>query len=437
MKRNLIRWLPAVLAPALVATTVLGFSVSANAAVKAGAKCSMQGKVKDSKGAQFTCFKSGKKLVWKKSKKNKVSQLSPTPSTKTTSKAAAALFMPLPPEIATPVNWGNLLSRSNEIPSIVYQDVKKVVARNRAAGNYKVPYDIYRGPNLNSENYADLDSWLDDLFAFSARVYKPDKEIFLLFPYEDVDWAINKLSDSEINHPLYADVIRGANQDPSEQGSRQNTVPRNPKGSYTGIWSLGATLRPSAGTPTKLLSEKAMVNHEYAHQVQQAQWFKDDLNGRFSGMSSNSPCWLVEGTPTLLELVLTHSSETAFKNNRAVRNIYLDQPLATPLGNKTAESARDLLIDTAYVEKWLEESSTTMPSCTQVPTYGLGYSLGYLAIEALSAISGAESGFGLFQRLADGQSWSKAFSDIYGISWELAKPILAQYIAENAVNLPR
>ena len=33
MKRNLIRWIPAVLAPALVATTVLGFSVSANAAV--------------------------------------------------------------------------------------------------------------------------------------------------------------------------------------------------------------------------------------------------------------------------------------------------------------------------------------------------------------------------------------------------------------------
>ena len=33
MKHNLIRWIPAVLAPALVATTVLGFSVSANAAV--------------------------------------------------------------------------------------------------------------------------------------------------------------------------------------------------------------------------------------------------------------------------------------------------------------------------------------------------------------------------------------------------------------------
>jgi hypothetical protein len=109
------------------------------------------------------------------------------------------------------------------------------------------------------------------------------------------------------------------------------------------------------------------------------------------------------------------------------------------VGNKKVieGGAVSLVIDTAFVDAWLKVSSTTMPSCTQVSEYGLGYSLGYLGVEALSAIAGSESGFGLFKRLADGQSWNEAFADIYGINWEKARPILAQYIAENAVGLPR
>ena len=63
------------------------------------------------------------------------------------------------------------------------------------------------------------------------------------------------------------------------------------------------------------------------------------------------------------------------------------------MGNKKVieGGAVSLVIDTAFVDAWLKVSSTTMPSCTQVSEYGLGYSLGYLGVEALSAIAGSES----------------------------------------------
>lgn len=347
------------------------------------------------------------------------------------------LFQPIPPQLDVPVTWENLTERLDELPEIVYDDVKLTIERNKALPDYKVDYEVYRGPNLPDKHYAELDSWLDDLFAFYGNSYRPDSEIFLIFPYEDLEWAVQQLSKPEINHPNYEPIIRGANQSPEDQGSRQNMVPDNPAGEFNGIWSLGATLRTNPLTPTLDLTEEAMINHEYAHQVQQAQWYRDDLNGPGRGMTKSMPCWIMEGTPVTVELVLTHDNLADFKKNRLGRNLYLTPPLDDPLANRTEGGRVTEAVDYDYALNYLAKSSEINTGCEQDLFYGLGYSLGYLATEALTALQGAESPMALFERVGSGMSWDEAFLSIYGISWDEAMPILAKVIEVNAVGLPR
>ena len=62
--------------------------------------------------------------------------------------------------------------------------------------------------------------------------------------------------------------------------------------------------------------------------------------------------------------------------------------------------------------------------------YNLGYSVGLLAVEALSAIKGAESTVVLLQHVAVGESFAVAFNNIYGLDWKSASEILGQVIAK-------
>ncbi len=94
-------------------------------------------------------------------------------------------------------------------------------------------------------------------------------------------------------------------------------------------------------------------------------------------------------------------------------------------------------LTSAYIENYLNESSVIMAGCTNSLYYGLGYSLGYFAVEALSAIKGVESSMALLERLGLGQDFELAFKDVYDIEWDAAVPILARVIEITAADSPR
>ena len=225
------------------------------------------------------------------------------------------LFQPIPPAIEVPVTWDTLVERSDEISKIVYDDVHATIERNKQIEGYnEIPYRFYRSPNLDDIHYAGIDSWLDDLFALYANTVQPDKETYIAFPYEDLEWAVEVLSDPEVNQPEYETVMRNANQGP-EQGTRQNSAPRMDAGSWHGIWSLPATLgpEPRSAYTSFAVHEESTINHEYAHQVQQRQ-FKDEFLGeRWSGMAVGVPCFLMEGTARIPELVLIFDTAEEFE----------------------------------------------------------------------------------------------------------------------------
>ena len=342
------------------------------------------------------------------------------------------LFQPIPPAIEVPVTWDTLVERSDEISKIVYDDVHATIERNKQIEGYnEIPYRFYRSPNLDDIHYAGIDSWLDDLFALYANTVQPDKETYIAFPYEDLEWAVEVLSDPEVNQPEYETVMRNANQGP-EQGTRQNSAPRMDAGSWHGIWSLPATLgpEPRSAYTSFAVHEESTINHEYAHQVQQRQ-FKDEFIGeRWSGMAVGVPCFLMEGTARIPELVLIFDTAEEFEPSDARTGAYLYDPeSADELGNFTVTMNLSEEVTVEFAEDYLRTSQE--PQCQAGYQYALGYHLGYIATQGLAAIGGVESTMNLFTRIGYNDiPFEEAFEGIYGITWEEAVPILAALISK-------
>ena len=343
-------------------------------------------------------------------------------------------FIGVSPQIDSPVTWDNVLARYDELTTIVYQDVLQTIERNKLIPGYNdTVVDIYKGPNLNPLVYQELEQWIDDSFAFYANTMRIDRQIYLLFPYEDLEWAVDQLSTPQINFPGYEEIIRNANQGP-EQGSRQNVAPGNKVGEFVGIWSLpeNQTARYTPITDAAG-AEKAMFFHEQTHQFQQAQWKRIDLNRPDVGLQS-APCFLHEGMVTPIELILVSNTVEIYRAaiKERILGAYTSDPTTRDeLGNFTGYSKFEGVVDLDFAMQYLTNSFEFR--CTTKLQYGLSYSYGYLATEGLMAIGGAESPMAVFMLMGEYDfTWDEAFERVYGISWDEALPILAELIVLNA-----
>lgn len=355
------------------------------------------------------------------------------------------MFKAIPPTIDSPVTWDTLLTRSDELPEIFYNDVYKTIERNKETySSYAVPYAIYRGPNLAAFHYADIDSWLDDLAAFYARAVKPDRQDFLAFPQKDLEWAVKVAKSAPVSDPGYEDILRFVNSTPA-QGIRQNLKARyQPNnimlGTFEGIWILPATLGPIPGAYDSYAQhEMDAVTHEQAHQIQQAQYKRGDY---FSIETKRvAPCFLEEGT-TLLPKALVHPTAAEFKKavEGMVRGAYISDPdTRDQFGNFTRTINLTEEVTVKFASDYLNNSRRSIsPECNIESQYGLAYTLGYLATEALVAIKGAESPMALYTLMGNfNMSFEEAFLKIYDITWEQALPKLAAYVSKKAMEYRR
>ena len=138
--------------------------IPANAAAKAGAKCSKVG-VKSVVGAKtFTCTKKGKKLVWKKCVLN----------VKSTPKVIDLTF-------------NNLFENRKDISYTVWKRTSDSIKVNKSkAGNIS----IFTGPNTKPyyDDYQKAISQVSKIFPNDLEA----KEILVIrYNYKDLDWAEN------------------------------------------------------------------------------------------------------------------------------------------------------------------------------------------------------------------------------------------------------
>ena len=354
-----------------------------------------------------------------------------TPEPTVTPESEPELFEPVPPQLASAVTWENLLQRADEIHAINYNDTFATLERNTPLlESLTVERSYFRGPNLEAKHYVQLESWLAQTDALYARSVPLDSQIFLMFPFDDVQWAVEKISTPEVKHPKYKDIVLNANETP-RQGVRQNAVPDLTPGRFDGIWLLPATLDGYYGFGGLARNEAAMLYHEQVHQHQQAQWKDENLNGPNFGMGRATPCFIVEGMATTPEFVLISGDVAEYEGfvRDRVRGAYTSDPdTRDELGNFTGYSPLTEEVTVEFAEAYLKDSFAE--NCNSGLQYGLSYSLGYLATEALVAIKGYESPMGLLTLMGlHDLSWDEAFEHVFEISWDEAMPILAQYVS--------
>ena len=81
--------------------------------------------------------------------------------------------------------------------------------------------------------------------------------------------------------------------------------------------------------------------------------------------------------------------------------------------------------------------TTNPPKCLPpAGVYLMGYTLGALTVEALSAIAGPQGAMAVVTLLGRGQTFPQAFKSVYGISWAEAAPILAKVVAAEYAATP-
>jgi hypothetical protein len=188
---------------------------------------------------------------------------------------------------------------------------------------------------------------------------------------------------------------------------------------------------PAEKTRNPFIFMGGTFGHEYTHSVQAAQFLgNSDIgkpvskkreavgldnspSGLFQGVL---PCWMTEGMAN-------------FNGQAVVASTFHDYmiwrtgaPKSQQIPSFTDYSATSLL-------KVLNDGTNPFSCLPPSPKYLLGYTIGALVIEALTAVAGPQSDMAVVTLLGRGQTFAQAFKNVYGISWASAAPILARVAA--------
>ena len=306
---------------------------------------------------------------------------------------------------AEPITFSNIKSRIKDIPEVAWSNTQNLLNSNRAKSSSLVDLEIHVGPKTKLY-FKDNEKAFKDVIALWANVKQPRKYLALFYSFKDKSWALSKYNDKNlINAPCWKNKCTGAN-------SSLMDYPDNDLG--VGVFGIYSKDRSDP------YRKGAIQIHEYTHAVQAAQWMPmatpTGLHQRFS------PCWLTEGQAHFAGL---SASSSSFNKYKIIRKKQIKGHPVKEFRKFTLETILDY-----YNNDYAEQ-------CIRNPRYKLGYTLGLLTVEALSAIGGTESTMKLYENAAEDKKlflltpdkqFNKVFKDVYGISWDEAKPILAEVV---------
>ena len=154
--------------------------------------------------------------------------------------------------------------------------------------------------------------------------------------------------------------------------------------------------------------------HEVTHSVVASQWIGNARNPQQSANDA-TPCWLNEGIAHAAGLSL--GVETYEE--------YLDMRSSQVTGRHIQDPFNDYSVPAV-----LDYFNKSIPGdCIKNPDYVLGYSIGYLTVEAMNAMSGADSAMHMYSVMGTGKDFEEAFEMTYELSWNEAKPMFAEYVS--------
>ena len=397
----------------IVASTLTLLPANA-ATASAGASCSQAGLTSVVKGLKYTCVKSGKKLVWGKgvaSAGNSATTQNPIPIT-------------LPVSPIGEITFENISQHISDISAAAYAAVQKVEAANSLPN---IPTKIVVGPNT-APPISDVPAAFQKIMKLWSGFRQPVSYYALLYNFQDKDWALKTASKTP--EVISTGGIKGLTNMMS-----QCEAPNRCSGGNSGIGSegtYGAGFGQFGMDPAHIAQDPyflvgGIFGHEYTHSMQAAQFLDNPNIGKPLTQLQNQhglsnapsglyeavlPCWFQEGQPNFQGT----SAEAATFND------YMSWRLRMAKGHPIPEFTD---YSTASLTKMLLTDNP--PTCLPpAPVYQLGYGIGALVIEALTAIAGPQSTMAVVTLLGRGQTYEVAFKNVYGISWAKAAPILAQ-----------
>ena len=364
---------------------------------KIGAKCSQSGAISNTHGVKLKCYKSGKNLLWIRI--SKIVDFYDAPALRG----------------ENPITFENINSRVDDISQVVWQNAQDVIAKNMNLPGAKTPYKIYHSANMGVGFYKDAGMWMERVNSLYANFALPVKTYLYFTTGEDLDSTYRQvLKTFPQNWANDMKEIYGS----GFYGKPSNCVGTSPIRAHTQLPELIGMVFSGACKNGERELESQVV-HEYAHQVQEAQLW----DGQRTGRNIVEPCWMIEGQVVLTSMVERQSFQEYLQIHVPTSRAQLGNILgAGSIQNPQINWTKN------YVMNYYKNANIP-GKCTETKEFSLSASVGFLTVEALSAIRGVESHMSFEQKLGSGVPYKKAFSDTYGITWEKAAPILAEVVA--------
>ena len=296
----------------------------------------------------------------------------------------------------------------NSVPMFAWNDYQRISNENIKFENETFEIILNIGPSTNLY-FLDNEKYLQKGISFWQNFALPEKYYGFFYNYSDLDWAINKLNSSGFE----GDMARAPCRDEVCSGANSGIYQRPP---HYGVGTFGINSADSIDS----YRYGPLHIHEVTHSVVAAQWIGNAGNPQ-QNANDASPCWLNEGIAHAAGLSLGVKTYEEYLDIRSsqVTGRHIKAPF-----NEYSSST---------ILKYYNESIPGI--CIRNPDYVLGYSIGFLTVEAMNAMAGADSAMHVYSAMASGKDFEEAFMLTYEISWNDAKPIFAEYVSSVISNL--
>tara|TARA_B100000676_G_scaffold305095_1_gene358552 strand:- start:26 stop:1171 length:1146 start_codon:yes stop_codon:yes gene_type:complete len=303
------------------------------------------------------------------------------------------------------VSIGELNGNINSVPQFAWNDYQRIYLENIKFENENFEIILNIGPSTNLY-FQDNEQYIQKGISFWQNFALPEKYYGFFYNYSDLDWAINELNSSGFE----GDMARAPCRDEVCSGANSGIYQRPP---HFGVGVFGINSADSVDA----YRYGPLHIHEVTHSVVAAQWIGNARNPQQSANDA-SPCWLNEGIAHAAGLSLGVETYEEYLDIRS-----------------SQVTARHLQ-QTVSASTILNYYNESIPGiCIRNPDYVLGYSIGYLTVEAMNAMAGADSAMHMYSVMASGKDFEEAFELTYEISWNNAKPIFAEYVSSVISNL--
>jgi len=397
-------------------------------AVKVGASCIKAGLTSTVSGKKYKCVKTGKKLVWDagivisnpatkpSSKPNSSINSTPlAPSTQSPSPSST------PEKILTPTNFSDLYENRKGIASAVWTKLNSKLNSTVQLP----PVEIYRGPTtpIYVQDPSEYFKYVAQLF---SGVSLPKKIIVFYWNHKDIDTIAAKALSvmGAENDLLYRAETTGPVVDcytptSCDVGHGFIGIDGN---AYLGL-GVPDTLEEVTGAGAGIGGVEVV---EFYHSLELMPYRANALSiigQKHNYLSANlPPFWMNQGSEGLMYFSLAYKNDlTGFIERAGRKSFEVDQNIP----NFSLEWINNYLDISNLGNSW-SDASYTNASAHRI--------MGYYLIQILVALKGPSVMLDFYDQMAQGKSFETIFQNLFGVTWNEAKPEIAKTIYDRYLN---